>query len=325
MAAYSAVMKLHQLRYFVCVADRGSVRAAAESLGISPAAVSQALRELEHDVGAPLLKREVRGVIPTHFGRELLIHARLILGQVARAEEGLGQLRGLQGGTLSIGVTPWISQSILPGALDRFRQLRPNVRLDVSESLGSAHPSLRDGSIDIVIGMPPPRNLSASFFVRDLFACGVAVIGRLGHPLAQCTSLSELGDQDWIMTMHHDADEKPLFALLRQHGIDPPPERLHYARSSLIAIGMLDIGNMLTVCPWPLVESPILRNRVQALPLRETLPEMTTSLIVRRSDTLGSAAQIFIECLKEAIEAAVASEDPVLKRIMNSVDTHALR
>ena len=318
-------MKLHQLRYFVGVADRGSVRAAAESLGISAASVSQGLRELERDVGAPLLKREASGAIPTHFGHELLVHARLILGQVARAEEGLDRLRGLPGGTLSVGVTPWVSQSLLPGVLRRFRALRPTVRLDLSESLGSAHPGLRDGSQDIVIGMPPPRSLGSHFFVRDLFSSGVAVIARRGHPLAQATSLAELAGQDWLMTVHHDADEHTLLSRLQQIGIDPPPERLHCARSSLVAFGMLDASDMLTVCPWPLVEAPLLRDRVQALPIREPLPEMTTSLVVRRGDALDDTAQLFIECVKDAAEDAVASEDPALKRIMRSVEVHPLR
>ncbi|MDD2544734.1 MAG: LysR family transcriptional regulator [Burkholderiaceae bacterium] len=317
-------MKLHQLRYFVCVADQGSVRSAAEHLGVSAAAVSQALRELERDVSAPLLKREVRGTIPTHFGHELLVHARLILGQVARAEEGLGQLRGLPGGTLSIGVTPWVSLSILPGALQRFRALRPNVRLDVSESLGSRHQGLHDGSLDIVIGMPPARPWSSSFFVRDLFVSGLAVVARQGHPLARCTSLRALAEQDWVVTMHHDTDEQTLFSLLRDHGVDPPPERMHAARSSMIAIGLLDAGDLLTVCPWPLVESPLLRHRVQALPIRDPLPDMTTSLVVRRGDALGNAAQLFIECFKEAMEAAVVSEDPALQRIMRSVEVLSL-
>lgn len=318
-------MKLHQLRYFVGVADRGSVRAAAEGLGISAASVSQGLRELERDVGAPLLKREASGAIPTHFGHELLVHARLILGQVARAEEGLDRLRGLPGGTLSVGVTPWVSQSLLPGVLRRFRALRPQVRVDLSESLGSAQPGLRDGSLDIAIGMPPPRDLGKHFFVRDLFSCGVTVIARRGHPLAQATSLADLAAQDWLMTVHHEADEHTLLSRLRQIGIDPPPERLHCARSSLVAFGMLDASDMLAVCPWPLVEAPLLRDRVQALPIREPLPEMTTSLVVRRGDALDDTAQRFIECFKDAAEDAVTSQDPALKRIMRSVEVHPLR
>lgn len=313
-------MKLNQLRYFVSVVDKGSVRAAAAALGVSAAAVSQALRELEAATATPLIKRESHGAVPTYAGRQLLTHARLILGQLARAEDELAQIRGITGRMLAIGVTPWVSQSILPHALARFRAQRPDVRLDISESMGIIHPLLRDGTLDLVIGMPPARQAAASFHAREMFRCGVAVVGRLGHPRADGTSLRELGDQDWVLTLREEGIEQPLDTLLGSHGVAPPPHRIHFARSALVAIGMLEVGDLLTVCPWPLVESPMLRNRVQPLPIRERLGELPTSLIMRRSDTLSATAQLFVDCFNEATQACLASDDPALRRIMNSVE-----
>ena len=140
-------MKINQLRYFLAVADKGSVRAAATALEVSAAAVSQALRELETAMGTPLLKRESHGAVLSYAGRQFLIHARLILGQVSRAEAEIAQIRGATGGTLTIGVTPWVAQSILPHALARFHALRPDVHLDVTEAVGTVHPLLRDGTL----------------------------------------------------------------------------------------------------------------------------------------------------------------------------------
>lgn len=313
-------MKIQQLCYFVEVAEKGSVRAAAESLGVSPSAVSQALRELERSVAVPLLSREAQGATLTYIGRQLLNHARLILGQVARAEEEIEQLQGLTGGAIAIGVTPWISQSILPLALDRFRALRPDVRLDISEALGSAHPLLRDGTLDLAIGLPPPQHLGMSCFTRDIFSCGMAVVSRLDHPLAHCTSIQDLADQDWILTLRQDALEQPLTDMLKPYGIEPKPNKIHIARSTLIAIGMLETSDMLTVCPWPLVESMFLRNRIHALSIKEPLPEMRTSLIIRRNDTLSAAAQLFIDCFKEMIDICVHTNNPALKRVMSAVE-----
>ena len=312
-------MKLHQLRYFVSVATQGSVRAAAAAMGVSAASVSQALRELEAAMATPLIKREPHGTVPTYAGRQLLVHARLALGQLARAEEEIAQIRGLAGGTLCFGITPWISQSILPHALARFHTLRPDVRIDVTEALGSAHPRLRDGTLDLVIGVPP-RHAQSGFFARDLFRCGLAVVARLGHPLARCTSLRDLGDQDWVLTLREEGGEQPLAELLGPHEVAPAPERIHFARSALLAIGMLEVGDMLTICPWPLVETPLFRDRVQALPIREPLPDMPTSLLVRRSGTLSTAGQLFIDCFREATEVCANLDDLVLKRIMNSVE-----
>ena len=313
-------MKIQQLRYFVQVADKGSVRAAAESLGVSAAAVSQSLRELERTVSAPLLTRESQGATLTYIGRQLLTHARLILGQIGRAEDEIGQLRGLAGGVLSVGVTPWVSQSLLPLVLGQFHTLRPDVRLDIFEELGTAHSLLRDGTLDLVIGLPPPRHHASNFFSRDLFACGMAVISRRGHPLAHCTSMAELTGQDWILTLRQDELEQPLNDMLKPFGMVPAPNNIHLARSTLIALSMLDVGDMLTVCPWPLVESPLMRNRIQAFSVREALPDMTTSMVIRRNDTVSTTAQLFIDCFKEAIETAVQTDDPVMKRVMSAVE-----
>ena len=313
-------MKINQLRYLLTLADKGSVRAAASALGVSAAAVSQALRDLEAAVATPLFTREAHGTVLTYAGRQLLVHARLILGQVGRAEAEIAQIRGASGGTLTIGVTPWVAQSILPHALARFRHLRPDVRLDVTEVVGTIHPLLRDGTLDLVIAMPPTGQEAALFHARDLFHCDFAVVGRLGHPLAHCTSLAALIDQDWVLTMRSEGQDPLFIDLLAPHGIAPPPHRVHYARSALVAISMLDVGDMLTICPWPLLETPLLRGRVQALPIRQPLPTMRTSIVTRRNDTLNAAGQMFIDCFDDASRACMDSDDPVLKRIMSSIE-----
>ena len=207
-------MKINQLRYFLAVADKGSVRAAATALGVSAAAVSQALRELETAMGTPLLKRESHGAVLSYAGRQFLIHARLILGQVSRAEAEIAQIRGATGGTLTIGATPWVAQSILPHALARFHALRPDVHLDVTEAVGTVHPLLRDGTLDLVIAIPPPRQEASIFYTRDLFRCDLAIVGRLGHPFAGASSLEELDDQDWVLTMLGSGQDEPLVNLL---------------------------------------------------------------------------------------------------------------
>ena len=194
------------------------------------------------------------------------------------------------------------------------------MHLDVTEAVGTVHPLLRDGTLDLVIAIPPPRPEASIFYTRDLFRCDLAVVGRLGHPFAGATSLAELVDQDWVLTMLGAGQDEPLVNLLAPHGIAPPPHRVHYARSALVAISMLEVGDMLTICPWPLLETPLLRGRVQALPIRDPLPEMRTSIIVRRNDTLSAAGQLFIDCFEDATRACVATEDPALKRVMNSVE-----
>src|SRR5258708_29228855 len=81
-------MELRHLRYFVAVAEEGSVTMAAERrLHTAQPSLSRQIRDLEMEVGAQLLVRSVRGIELTAAGRAFLDHARLALSQVEAAGE----------------------------------------------------------------------------------------------------------------------------------------------------------------------------------------------------------------------------------------------
>jgi LysR family hca operon transcriptional activator len=79
-------MELRHLRYFVAVADAGSLTVAAErKLHTSQPSLSRQIRQLEDEVGTPLLARRARGIELTPAGRAFLDHARAVLSQVEAA------------------------------------------------------------------------------------------------------------------------------------------------------------------------------------------------------------------------------------------------
>src|SRR3979490_3647873 len=81
-------MELRHLRYFVAVAEAGSLTVAAEQkLHPSPPSLSRQIRDLEDEVGARLLTRRARGIELTPAGRAFLEHARTVLSQVEAATE----------------------------------------------------------------------------------------------------------------------------------------------------------------------------------------------------------------------------------------------
>jgi LysR family hca operon transcriptional activator len=81
-------MELRHLRYFVAVAEAGSLKLAAEKrLHTAQPSLSRQIRDLEREVGVPLMSRSVRGVELTPAGRAFLDHARLSLTQAAAAAE----------------------------------------------------------------------------------------------------------------------------------------------------------------------------------------------------------------------------------------------
>ena len=84
-------MDIRQLRYFVAIAEQGSFSRAAALLHIAQPALSLHVRNMEFDLGTPLLFRSPKGVVPTEAGEILLRNARIIIDQLAIAEE---EIRG---------------------------------------------------------------------------------------------------------------------------------------------------------------------------------------------------------------------------------------
>lgn len=126
-------MELRRLRYFVTVADEGSISAAARKLYMSQPPLSAQLRLLEQEVGCPLLERGARSVRLTAAGQVLYERARelLELEQSARQEV---QACGVPAeGTVRLGVVSSVASTRLPGWLAGFAAEHPLVRLQLVE------------------------------------------------------------------------------------------------------------------------------------------------------------------------------------------------
>ena len=99
-------MELRHLRYFIAVAEEGSLTLAAEKrLHTAQPSLSRQIRDLEYEVGVPLLNRSVHGIELTAAGRAFLDHARLALTQVEAAREAARRRR-----TGQAILCPWLSK-----------------------------------------------------------------------------------------------------------------------------------------------------------------------------------------------------------------------
>jgi LysR family transcriptional regulator, regulator of abg operon len=304
----------------VAAADAGGIRGAARALDASPAAITKSLRQLEEDVQIPLLLRTSSGVQLTDAGQALLVHARLMVGQMARAHEAMGALRGAAGGKLTVAVTPWIALTFLPETMTRFCEKMPGVRLEFFEGLLSiANPRLRDGSLDLFIGRPTPGTSSVEFHYRPLFSSTCAVVGREGHPHAGCHSLAELSELDWVLTWDPSNDGPRTENMFARHDV-PMPRKIHLAHSFSIAMSLLRHTDMVSVFPWPLVELCAPRERLSAFPLREQLEDAMVGVISRSGQPLSDASECFIDCLIETIRQGLESPSQQTRNVLRSVE-----
>ncbi|BBU31118.1 transcriptional regulator [Burkholderia sp. THE68] len=313
-------MKLQQLRTLVAVAEAGGIRGAARLLDASPAAITKSLRQLEEDVQMPLVNRTSSGVMLTEAGQALLVHARLMVGQMTRAHEAMGALRGAPRGKLTVAVTPWIAMTFLPETITRFCEKMPDVRLEFFEGLLSiANPRLRDGSLDFFIGRPAPGTSGVEFNYRPLFSSTCAVVGREGHPLLGCHSLADLRELDWVLTWDPANDGPNVDNMFSRHSV-PMPRKIHLAHSFSIAISLLRQTDMVSVFPWPLVELSAPRERLCAFPLREQLEDAMVGVISRSGQPLSEASECFIACLIGTIRDGLESSSQQTRNVLRSVE-----
>src|SRR5258705_3779439 len=127
-------MELHQLRYFVAVAEQRHFTKAAQTLAVAQPSVSKQIRRLEDELGAQLFHRMRGNVTLTPAGEALLPLARRVLTDVEGAESEVRDLTGMRRGRLSVGATPSLSTTLVPQALARYHQSFPGIELVLHEA-----------------------------------------------------------------------------------------------------------------------------------------------------------------------------------------------
>jgi DNA-binding transcriptional LysR family regulator len=225
-------LTFRQLRVFTEVARQGSLARAAEALHLTPPAVSMQIKELESQVGLPLLDRGTRSATLTSAGEYFLVHARRLLADLKDAQHAMARLRKLEQGVLVIGVVS-TAKYFVPHLLARFHEEHPaiDVKLRVAGNREQLLALMDAGEADLSIMGRPPRELSAR---AESFAPHPLVfVAPARHPLVTRhgsddgsghrapISLAELADHPMIVREAASGTRSTLDALLTQHRIAP--------------------------------------------------------------------------------------------------------
>jgi DNA-binding transcriptional LysR family regulator len=189
--------ELRQLRYFVAVAEEGSLTRAAARLHIAQQSLSQQMRILEAQVGATLLVRSSRGVEVTAAGAVLLREARPVLAQAARAVDAV---RAAGRPALRVGFLSSVANYVMPPVVRAFRERHPDVDLHVEDvAIATLVERLRAGELDAGLSRPPQvDDLETEVVLRE----PVAAVLPEEHPLAgrEQIALADLAGDPWVLT-----------------------------------------------------------------------------------------------------------------------------
>ncbi len=139
-------MDVRRLKHFVAVAETLHFGKAAERLGMTQPPLSQSIRALEEELGAPLFARTKRSVALTPFGEQWLQHVRAALNGVEALGETAERIRKGDAGRLELSFVSTADYSVLPTLAWRFRQLYPDVELALTEATSDVQiTALREG------------------------------------------------------------------------------------------------------------------------------------------------------------------------------------
>lgn len=195
-------MNLRALRYFVAIADAGSLTAAAEAIAIAQPALTRQLRELETDLGVQLLQRTPRGVLLTQAGVTLYESAQRMLAEATRVRQQLAQRQDTTQATVVLGASPTLSRVLLPTLLKNCLRSVAHVQLRAREAFT---PTLLDwleqGVVDmaIVTNPEPGRALTLHPLLGEPFA----LVSNASMNIAPVVSVSQLARIPLIMTSLH--------------------------------------------------------------------------------------------------------------------------
>ena len=191
-------MELHQLRYFVAIADTGNFTRASERNHVSQPSLSQQIKKLEAEVGHKLFHRLGRKAVLTEAGVVFLERARRILGEVENAAKELGDQHGL-GRRITVGAIQTVMPYLITPLIARLRDEHPNLLIGAREDFrGSLLRAVVDGDVDLAVVPQPVKDHRIS--IEPLFTEPLLLVVGRRHPIASRTeiSISDLAGETFV-------------------------------------------------------------------------------------------------------------------------------
>jgi DNA-binding transcriptional LysR family regulator len=286
---------IRQLQYFIAVAEQGAVSRAAQSLSISQSSVTEAIKELEGDLGVSLFERHPRGLAITHKGHQFLRHATKILADVSDARRTFSGDAERATGRLHLGVTSLVAGYVLSDLLARYRRAFPGVEVTAVEDNGDyLEHLLVGGELDVAVMVT--SNL------RDRMALQAEIIEvspyrlwlPLGHHLAgaEIIGITDIVGEPLIMLTVDEIEEntgKLLVALGARPHVAFRTRSVEAVRS-LVATGAgVALLPDLVYRPWSLEG-----DRIESRDISGSLPVVQVGMVWRRGSSLAQSARDFI-------------------------------
>jgi molybdate transport repressor ModE-like protein len=292
-------LDVRRLRVLREVALRGTIAAAAESLGFTPSAISQQLSALQRETGSNLLERAGRGMRLTHEGQVLVEHTECIITALEEARAALEESRATIAGELRVAASGSVARAFVIPVIADVARLFPRLHVTLlqyepSESIRE----VRLGGLDLVVAheyehdrnAPHRQVVRIGLFEEELYV--VATSGRFRAPV----SLGDLAGEIWAAEPPNTACGRALLSACRQAGFEPDV-RYHSSESTAVFAAVACSGAVSLLPNLACGDTP---SGVDVLPLASSPPRRMVFAAYRRGDPVRSSIRIFIDRLKAA-------------------------
>lgn len=290
-------MDINQLEVLVAVAHERSFSRAAEVLGRTQPAISQAIRRLEEDTGEILFDRSSKDGTLTFAGKLLLDHAEQMLNLREHAVTALAEMRSLQHGKVTISANEHTVFYLLP-VIEEFRRRYPLIKIEVQRGVASRIPkqiTAREVELGVISFEPHDETIRAVRVLDDELVLVVAPT----HRLAQETSISitALSEETFVA---HNAPSPYRQKVIEAFAKYKTDLNITIELPSLEAIKILvEKGAGVALIPRLTARAEIESGRLRSVAVTELKLERKLNIICRRSSALSHAAKAFLDVARE--------------------------
>jgi LysR family hydrogen peroxide-inducible transcriptional activator len=291
-------MELHQLRYFVAVAETGNFTRASERSNVSQPSLSQQIMNLEREVGHKLFHRLGRKAVLTEAGSAFLERARRILFEVENATKELSDHPGL-GRRITVGAVQTVMPYLITPFIARCRTLAPNLTIDAREDFRSKLVNaVIEGELDLAVVPLPVNDHRVS--VEPLLTEPLLLVVGKNHAIAARTeiSINDLSNEVFVSL----GDSSALAAQIREFFGDQKFQPRFGYRCAQVATLKLFVSQGLGISLLPqLARLPDDGDTLTYLRLTEKTPTRELVVVRHLQRYQSRGAEQFLKLLRDEI------------------------
>ncbi len=301
-------MEIHQLKYFVALAEEGSFSRAAERMRVAQPSLSQQIQKLEGEMNQQLFDRLARGITPTAAGASLLPLARKILNDLVDArrcvEEGVGTIAG----TVRAGIIPTIAPYVIGPLLSDFRREYPQVAVHVVEDVTENLIRLLEvGELDVAV---VSTCRSGAGLQRELWAREPLLLALpREHRLARRRRLTwrDLSEETFLTLQESHCLSRQISQWCRRHSIRPQKPLPLVQLSTVLAMVASHQGISLVPA---LAKGQEDRRQCAFLALRGSAPSREINAVRNAARYRSKACAAFMELGQKVVRRLIALAAP---------------